>query len=169
MDSLNIILERSKKQYTQAEKDELAAVKNSRYVELLQNLTPNDVLPGMRCFLKSCHDRGLKTALASASKNMPQFLHRLVWIFQFWELSIKTVPSGDSLCIFCYGNTGHIPRTQYRPATNTCCAAGESQCLCLGSNSIGCGIQCSRIGRNGIPCLPNHAVGSRNPAASIKL
>lgn len=91
MDSLNIILERSKKQYTQAEKDELAAVKNSRYVELLQNLTPNDVLPGMRCFLKSCHDRGLKTALASASKNMPQFLHRLVWIFQFWELSIKTV------------------------------------------------------------------------------
>ena len=49
------------------------------------------VLPGMRCFLKSCHDRGLKTALASASKNMPQFLHRLVWIFQFWELSIKTV------------------------------------------------------------------------------
>lgn len=91
MDSLNIILERSEKQYTQAEKDELAAVKNSRYVELLQNLTPNDVLPGMRCFLKSCHDRGLKTALASASKNMPQFLHRLVWIFQFWELSIKTV------------------------------------------------------------------------------
>ena len=91
MDSLNIILERSKKQYTQAEKDELAAVKNSRYVELLQNLTPNDVLPGMRCFLKSCHDRWLKTALASASKNMPQFLHRLVWIFQFWELSIKTV------------------------------------------------------------------------------
>ena len=91
MDSLNIILERSKKQYTQAEKDELAAVKNSRYVELLQNLTPNDVLPGMRCFLKSWHDRGLKTALASASKNMPQFLHRLVWIFQFWELSIKTV------------------------------------------------------------------------------
>ena len=91
MDSLNIILERSKKQYTQAEKDELAAVKNSRYVELLQNLTPNDVLPGMRCFHKSCHDRGLKTALASASKNMPQFLHRLVWIFQFWELSIKTV------------------------------------------------------------------------------
>lgn len=91
MDSLNIILERSEKQYTQAEKDELAAVKNSRYVELLQKLTPNDVLPGMRCFLKSCHDRGLRTALASASKNMPQFLHRLVWIFQFWELSIKTV------------------------------------------------------------------------------
>lgn len=91
MDSLNIILERSEKQYTQAEKDELVAVKNSRYVELLQNLTPNDVLPGMRCFFKSCHDRGLKTALASASKNMPQFLHRLVWIFQFWELSIKTV------------------------------------------------------------------------------
>ena len=77
MDSLNIILERSEKQYTQAEKDELAAVKNSRYVELLQNLTPNDVLPGMRCFLKSCHDRGLKTALASASKNAPFIIKKL--------------------------------------------------------------------------------------------
>ena len=77
MDSLNIILERSEKQYTQAEKDELAAVKNSRYVELLQNLTPNDVLPGMRCFLKSCHDRGLRTALASASKNAPLIIKKL--------------------------------------------------------------------------------------------
>ena len=77
MDSLNIILERSEKQYTQAEKDELAAVKNSCYVKLLQNLTPNDVLPGMRCFLKSCHDRGLKTALASASKNAPSIIKKL--------------------------------------------------------------------------------------------
>lgn len=77
MDSLDIILERSEKQYTQEEKVRLAAIKNTRYVELLQNLTPNDVLPGIRDFLNSCHKAGLKTALASASKNAPFIIRRL--------------------------------------------------------------------------------------------
>lgn len=31
----------------------------------------------MRCFLKSCLDRGLKTALASASKNAPFIIKKL--------------------------------------------------------------------------------------------
>ena len=31
----------------------------------------------MRCFFKSCHDRGLKTALASASKNAPFIIKKL--------------------------------------------------------------------------------------------
>lgn len=77
MDSLNIILERSEKQYTQEEKEQLAAIKNTRYVELLQNLTPDDVLPGIREFLKSLHDKGIKTALASASRNAPFIIRKL--------------------------------------------------------------------------------------------
>lgn len=77
MDSLDIILERSEKLYTQEEKMRLATIKNTHYVELLQNLTPNDVLPGIRDFLRSCREAGLKTALASASKNAPFIIHRL--------------------------------------------------------------------------------------------
>ena len=77
MDSLNIILERSEKQYTDREKAELAAVKNERYVELLQQLTPDDVLPGIKDFLRSCREMGLKTGLASSSKNAPFIIRRL--------------------------------------------------------------------------------------------
>ena len=35
------------------------------------------------CDGTACHVRPMR--------DMPQFLHRLVWIFQFWDLSIKTV------------------------------------------------------------------------------
>lgn len=77
MASLDIILERSEKQYTDEEKLRLAAVKNSRYIELLQDLTPGDVLPGISKFLTECRENGLKTALASASRNAPFIIHRL--------------------------------------------------------------------------------------------
>lgn len=77
MASLDIILERSEKLYTDEEKNHLAAVKNARYVELLQNLTPNDVLPGIREFLKECREQGMKTALASASRNAPFIIRKL--------------------------------------------------------------------------------------------
>lgn len=77
MASLDIILERSERQYTDEEKNHLAVVKNTRYVELLQNLTPEDVLPGIREFLKECREYGMKTALASASRNAPFIIRKL--------------------------------------------------------------------------------------------
>lgn len=77
MASLDIILERSEKQYTEEEKMQLATIKNTRYVELLQNLTPDDVLPGIRSFLKECHENNIKTALASASRNAPFIIQKL--------------------------------------------------------------------------------------------
>lgn len=77
MDSLEIILERSKKLYTPEEKRELAAIKNSRYVELLQGLTPEDVLDGIPRLLRECRENGIRTALASASRNAPFIIHKL--------------------------------------------------------------------------------------------
>ncbi len=77
MASLDIILERSEKQYTDEEKTHFAAVKNARYVELLQKLTPDDVLPGIREFLEECRKCGMKTALASASQNAPVIIRKL--------------------------------------------------------------------------------------------
>ena len=43
MESLEIILERAARPYSQAEKQTLAETKNARYVELLQGLSPSDV------------------------------------------------------------------------------------------------------------------------------
>lgn len=76
-DSLEIILERSERLYTPEEKQQLAAIKNSRYVELLQRLTPKDVLAGIPEFLAECRENGIKTALASASRNAPFIIHKL--------------------------------------------------------------------------------------------
>lgn len=77
MDSLNIILERSDRQYTQEEKDKLAAVKNARYVGLLQDLTPDDILPGVREFISRLREINIEIALASASRNAPFIIRRL--------------------------------------------------------------------------------------------
>ena len=77
MDSLDIILERSDADYPPEVKQSFAAIKNMRYVELLQSLTPENVLEGIPEFLASCKANGIKTALASASKNAPFIIHKL--------------------------------------------------------------------------------------------
>ena len=79
MGSLELILRRGGQEnaYTAAEKEALAAKKNERYVALLQSLTPENVLPGVLPFLTACRRCGLRTALASASKNAPFILEKL--------------------------------------------------------------------------------------------
>lgn len=77
MASLEIILERSDKAYSDQEKEAMAARKNGYYVELIEQITPDDFLPGIERFLKELKERGIKTALASASKNAPKVIQRL--------------------------------------------------------------------------------------------
>lgn len=75
--SLDILLERAPRPYGEAEKEALAARKNAHYVELIGRLGPMDLLPGARAAVESVRRAGLKTALASASRNAPQLLDRL--------------------------------------------------------------------------------------------
>jgi len=77
MGSLEILLERAPRRYDDAEKAELAARKNARYVELIDRLDPQHLLPGARAAVESVRRAGLKTALASASRNAPQLIERL--------------------------------------------------------------------------------------------
>ncbi len=79
MGSLELILQHGHREndYTPAEKETLATKKNARYVELLQDITPKNVLPGVLAFLEECHNNGIKTALASASKNALFILDKL--------------------------------------------------------------------------------------------
>ena len=53
MDSLERILTLGNKNdaYTEVEKEALATKKNTHYVQLLQSLTPDDLLPGVKTFL----------------------------------------------------------------------------------------------------------------------
>jgi len=69
MDSLDKILGWEKVIKTNAEKLALATKKNEWYVEMINKMTPEEVLPGALEFLTLAHEAGYKMALGSASKN----------------------------------------------------------------------------------------------------
>lgn len=77
MASLDIVLERCDREVPQEEKLELAERKNGRYRELLKNLTPDDLLPGVMETLEGLRRAGFKLAIGSSSKNTPFILERL--------------------------------------------------------------------------------------------
>ncbi len=77
MASLDIVLEKSRKEYSEDEKIELATRKNEYYKELINELTPNDILPGVRERLEILKNNGIKTAIGSSSKNTPIILERI--------------------------------------------------------------------------------------------
>ena len=69
MESLDIVLEKSRKPYTENEKTQMAERKNSYYRDLLKNLSPADILPGVLQFLDDLHKLNFRTAIGSSSKN----------------------------------------------------------------------------------------------------
>lgn len=77
MESLAIILQKSSKTYTEEEKAGLAQRKNEYYRALLNNLTPDDILPGVLLVLQQLKERGIKIAIGSSSKNTPFILEKI--------------------------------------------------------------------------------------------
>ena len=77
MASLDIVLEKSKREYSADEKRELAERKNNYYKELICELTPNDILPGVSEKLNLLKDNGIKIAIGSSSKNTPIILKQI--------------------------------------------------------------------------------------------
>ena len=69
MASLDIILERSGKEYTQEEKDAFAAEKNSIYRKLLKKMTPADLSGEVKDTLFELRSRGYRLAIGSSSRN----------------------------------------------------------------------------------------------------
>ena len=76
-ESFDIILAHNKKDMSVKDKEKLIGEKNAWYVLLLENLTPDDVLPGIRVLLPQLRQQGIKTVLASASRNAGFVCHRL--------------------------------------------------------------------------------------------
>ncbi|WP_088008107.1 beta-phosphoglucomutase [Indiicoccus explosivorum] len=79
MDSLELILKRNPglKGMPQEEKEQRAAEKNGYYLDLISQLTPSDILPGIEELLKANRASGVKIALGSASKNAAFVLDKL--------------------------------------------------------------------------------------------
>lgn len=76
MASLEVVLEKSDKTYTEEEKAELAERKNGYYLELLKDMDNSAVLTGVTDALEVLKRKNLLLAVGSASKNAPLILEK---------------------------------------------------------------------------------------------
>lgn len=79
MDSLNLILQRGRRRhnYSMEDKVRLTEEKNQMYIDLVNQMTPDDILPGIKEFLDDLKRHHYPIALASASRNAPRVLEKL--------------------------------------------------------------------------------------------
>lgn len=77
MGSLELILQLGQKQLSQDQKLMLAEQKNAEYLKLVETMSPADLFPGVLPLFSSLKAAGVKTALASASKNAALVLQKL--------------------------------------------------------------------------------------------
>jgi len=77
--SLEILLEVGgmTDKFTESERETMATEKNERYVAYISKLEKDEILPGAYDLLTSMREKGIKTAIGSASKNTPLILERL--------------------------------------------------------------------------------------------
>ena len=83
MASLEIILRKASRSYTDEEKTALAAYKNDLYRDYLKQITPSDLDPDVLRTLKVLKDKGVRIAIGSSSKNTKTILRNLGIIEQF--------------------------------------------------------------------------------------
>lgn len=69
MESLEIVLEKAEKQYSDEEKKEMAERKNSYYVSLVKEIDQSALMDGAIEFISYVKENSLKTAIGSSSKN----------------------------------------------------------------------------------------------------
>jgi len=77
MRSLEILLKVGNKEFDDETKQELATKKNTWYVDYISSIDESELLPGAKDYLIRIRNRGLKTALGSASKNAPLIIKNL--------------------------------------------------------------------------------------------
>ncbi len=87
MDSLNEILKKGNLEISMEEKLKYAEIKNSWYLELVNQMTEKDILPGVKEFLNVSRNLGIKIALGSASKNATLILEK-TGILSFFDAII---------------------------------------------------------------------------------
>lgn len=77
MESLEIILEKASKTYTDEEKETMAKKKNDIYRELLMQMSPTDLSEDVAKTLKKLKNDGVKIAVGSSSKNARTILNQI--------------------------------------------------------------------------------------------
>lgn len=90
LESLNILLEIGGLSLNIDEKERLAKLKNDWYLDYINKMKSDEILPGVREFIEELKGNGIKIGLGSASKNATLILNQLGIIHLF-----ETIADGN--------------------------------------------------------------------------
>lgn len=83
VESLKLILQLGGQDLSEADFDAALTRKNGWYLDYINTIGPEEILPGAKEFLAAAKARGMKVALGSASKNAVLILQRIGLLEQF--------------------------------------------------------------------------------------
>ncbi len=83
-ESLNLILEWGGVKIENEKREQLTDRKNEWYLEHIQKMNEEEILPGVKLLLDVLKEKGIKIGLGSASKNAPMILKQ-VGLFDYFE------------------------------------------------------------------------------------
>ncbi len=105
MESLNLILEWGGKTIEEEQKEILAQQKNDWYLEFIEKMSSDEILPGVHRFIKRLKKKQVKIVLGSASKNA-RFILEKIGLLPFFDVVIdgnKTTKSKPDPEVFLQG------------------------------------------------------------------
>jgi len=114
MESLARLLALGDKRYSETEQQRMATDKNRYYQQLIEQLTAEDILPGVMPLLDSLAENNVKLAIASASRNAKTILNGLQLTERFEYIADPTYarskPAPDIFLYAAYGVQAHPTR-----------------------------------------------------------
>lgn len=147
MVSLEVVLEKADRTYSMEEKQELATRKNEYYLELLEDLDENSRLPGAIETLQYLREKGVASAVGSASKNAIAILEKtglLPWIDKIsCGLDVTKSKPDPEVFLVAAKKTGLQP---YQCLVVEDSAAGIRAAAAGGMKSLAVGPLCETLG-----------------------
>lgn len=105
VESLEYILRIGNMNFSESEKAEMAALKNTWYVDSISNMDKSELLPGSKNLIQEISNSGFKISLGSASKNSVRIL-KATGLIDFFDAIIdgtKTTESKPHPQVFLMG------------------------------------------------------------------
>ena len=154
MESLEVLLEKSERQYTTKEKVALAEEKNDIYKGMLETIGPADLLAGVLETIHKLKRLGILIGIGSASKNTRYILERLEIVGLFDAIcdgTIVTKSKPDPEVFEAAADMLQLPYTECVVVEDS--LAGIQAAKACGMRCIGVGLLHGRLGAD------YHAIG----------
>jgi len=146
-ESLAIFLQGRESAFTAAQKAELLDRKNRYYLESVARMTPADLLPGAATLLNALRARGIRTAIASSSRNAAAVIDRLriaPLLDAIVDANVAPRSKPDPQVFLAAANAVHVPPADCVVLEDA--EAGVEAARAAGMRVVGIGPR-SRVGR----------------------